>query len=92
MDTQLDTAISSKSAPLKMVHFIADLLTDLPVRGKVVSIEVEDASYLVTLALQDRGLSIHQLSAWDMSRSLRGDPQALAAIRADLLRDAEHVA
>jgi len=83
------TAVSSKSAPVKMVHFIADLLADLPVRGKVVSIEVEDSSYLVTLALHNRGLSVHQLSAWDVSRSLRGDPEALAAIRADLLRDAE---
>ncbi len=79
MDAQL-----SKSAPTKMVHFIADLLTDLPVRGKVVSIEVEDSAYLVTLAVGHRGMAVRHLSAWDVSRSLRGDPQAVAALRADL--------
>lgn len=81
MDAQL---VSGKSAPAKMVHFIADLLTDLPVRGRVVSVEVDGASYLVTLAVAHRGVTARHLSAWDVSRSLRGDPEAVAALRADL--------
>lgn len=76
-----------KPAPTKMVHFLSEVLLDLPVRGRVVSVEVEDASYLVTLALHDQGQRVHQLSAWDVSRSMRGDPTALAAIRADFLRE-----
>jgi hypothetical protein len=85
MDTQF---ASGKSAPAKMVHFIADLLTDLPIRGKVVSVEVDGPAYLVTLALPHRGLTVRHLSAWDVSRSLRGDPDAVAAIRAELARTA----
>lgn len=85
MDAPTATA---KPAPVKMVHFMSELLQELAVKGRVVSVEVGDAGYLVTLALPHRGLSVHQLSAWDVSRSLRGDPNALAAIRADLLRDA----
>lgn len=81
--------IANKSAPTRMVHFIADLLTELPVRGKVVSIEVEDSAYLVTLALANRGLTVHHLSAWDVSRSLRGDPEAMAALRAHLAQAAD---
>lgn len=80
-------ATANKPAPVKMLHFIADLLQDLPIKGRVVSVEVEDTTYLVTLALPGRGLSVHQLSVWDVSRSMRGDPNALAAIRANLLRD-----
>ncbi|MGH7391334.1 MAG: hypothetical protein ACREM3_18020 [Candidatus Rokuibacteriota bacterium] len=76
-----------KPAPAKMVHFLSEVLLDLPVRGRVVSVEVENASYLVTLALPDQGRRVHQLSVWDVSRSMRGDPTALAAIRADFLRD-----
>ncbi|OLC16508.1 MAG: hypothetical protein AUH29_05010 [Candidatus Rokubacteria bacterium 13_1_40CM_69_27] len=79
---------ANKPAPVKMVHFIAELLQDLPIKGRVVSVEVEDTAYLVTLALAGRGLSVHQLSVWDVSRSMRGDPNALASIRADLLRGA----
>ena len=78
-------ATSSKPAPLKMVQFIKEVLLELPVRGQVVSVEVEDASYLVTLAHPDRAPSVHQLSAWDVSRSMRGDEVALATIRAGLL-------
>jgi len=80
--------IGSKPAPVRMMHFIAEVLGELPVRGKVVSVEVDDGSYLVTLALADGGLRVQHLSAWDVSRSLRGDPEALAALRAGLLRDA----
>jgi hypothetical protein len=79
---------TSKPAPTKMVHFIKDVLTDLPERGQVVSVEVEGASYLVTLAHPDRTHSVHHLSAWDVSRSMRGDAAALAAIRAGLLDQA----
>lgn len=75
-----------KPAPTKMVHFLAEVLLDLPFKGRVVSVEVEDASYRVTLALDDQEEQIHQLSAYDVSRSMRGDPTALAAIRADFLR------
>ncbi len=71
-----------------MVHFLAEVLLELPVKGRVVSVEVEDASYRVTLALSDQGhrTQVHQLSAYDVSRSMRGDQDALAAIRADFLR------
>jgi hypothetical protein len=82
MQARLD---SSKPAPLKMVNFLKEVLLELPVRGQVVSVEVEDASYRVTVAHPDRARSIHQLSAWDVSRSMRGDAAALAAIRAGLL-------
>jgi hypothetical protein len=76
-----------KPAPTKMVHFLSEVLLELPVKGRVVSVEVEDASYRVTLALHDQGQRVHQLSAYDVSRSMRGDPAALAAIRADFLRE-----
>ena len=82
----------NKAAPAKMVHFLAELVTELPVRGKVISVEVEDAAYLVKLALPSRGLTVHQLSAYDVSRSMRGDPVARAALRADLMRDVEQSA
>ena len=75
-----------KPAPTKMVHFLAEVLLELPVKGRVVSVEVEDASYRVTLAFNDQGHRVHQLSAYDVSRSMRGDATALAAIRADFLR------
>ncbi len=79
---------TEKQAPAKMHYFISELLLDLALRGKVLSIQVEDSTYLVTLSLPHRGITIHQLSAYDVSRSMRGDPDALAVLRADLLRDA----
>ena len=85
MDNMLGT---NKPAPVKMVNFIAGLLIDLPSRSKVVSVEVESGTYLVTVASANGGVSVHQLSAWDVSRSMRGDPDALAALRADLGRHA----
>jgi hypothetical protein len=87
-----DEIRENKAAPTKMVHFLAELVTELPVRGKVISVEVEDAGYLVKLALPSRGLTVHQLSAYDVSRSMRGDQAALAALRADLMRDLEQSA
>jgi len=85
MDTSVGT---NKLAPLKMVHFIAELLIDLSSRSKVVSVEVEGNTYMVTVSRQDGGLAVHQLSAWDVSRSMRGDPDALAALRAGFERHA----
>jgi hypothetical protein len=79
---------ANKPAPVKMVHFMSELIQDLALKGRVVSVEVGEAAYLVTVAVPHRGLSVHELSAWDVSRSMRGDPSALAAIRADLSRDA----
>jgi hypothetical protein len=76
-----------KLAPTRVHHFIADQLNDLAVRGKVVSVWVEESAYLVMLSLADRGITFRQLSPYDVSRSLRGNPDALAVIRADLLRD-----
>ena len=78
---------TDKLAPAKMHHFIAEQLLDLAVRGKVLSVLVEESAYRVTLALPDRGVAFRHLSAYDVGRSLRGDPDALAVIRADLLRD-----
>jgi hypothetical protein len=77
--------VSPKAAPVKMVNFIAELLLDLPTRSKVVGVEAEEAGYVVTLARPEGPRTTHRLSAWDVSRSLRGDPQALAAVRASLL-------
>ena len=71
-----------------MVQFIARLLIDLPSRSKVVSVEVEGSAYVVTVAWAHGGVSQHQLSVWDVSRSMRGDPDALATVRADLGRHA----
>ena len=53
----------------------------------VLSVLVEESAYLVTLSLPDRGVAFRHLSAYDVGRSLRGDPDALAVLRADLLRD-----
>jgi hypothetical protein len=78
---------TDKLAPAKMHHFIAEQLLDLAVRGKVLSVLVEESTYLVTLSLPDRSVAFRHLSAYDVGRSLRGDPDALAVIRADLLRD-----
>jgi hypothetical protein len=78
---------TDKRAPAKMHHFIAEQLLDLAVRGKVLSVLVEESAYLVTLSLADRGVTLRHLSAYDVSRSLRGDPDALALVRADLLRE-----
>ncbi|HXG16941.1 MAG TPA: hypothetical protein VNK50_11885 [Calidithermus sp.] len=83
-----ETTVSAKAAPVKMVHFIAELLLDLPSRGKVVGVEAHQAGYVVTLAAPDGVVTTHHLSAWDVSRGLRGDPQALAAVRAGLLTGA----
>jgi hypothetical protein len=85
METTVGT---NKPAPVKMVNFIAGLLIDLPSRSKVVSVEVESGTYLVTVASTNGGVCLHHLSAWDVSRSMRGDPDALAALRADLGRHA----
>ncbi len=78
---------TDKLAPAKMHHFITEQLLDLAVRGKVLSVLVDEAAYLVTLSFPDRGVAFRHLSAYDMGRSLRGDPEALAVLRADLLRD-----
>jgi len=85
----MDTSVGiNKLAPLKMVHFIAELLIDLSSRSKVVSVEVEGSTYMVTVSGQDGRRAVHQLSAWDVSRSMRGDPDALAALRAGFERHA----
>jgi hypothetical protein len=76
---------TDKRAPAKMHQFIAEQLLDLAVRGKVLSVLVEESAYLVTLSLPDRGVTLRHLSAYDVGRSLRGDPEALASVRADLL-------
>jgi len=78
---------TEKLAPAKMHYFIAEQLNDLAVRGKVLSVLVAESAYLVTISLADRGVTFRHLSAYDVSRSLRGDPDALAVIRADLLRE-----
>jgi hypothetical protein len=78
---------TEKLAPTRVHHFIADQLNDLAVRGKVVGVWVEESAYLVMLSLADRGMTLRQLSPYDVSRSLLGNADALAVIRADLLRD-----
>ena len=78
---------TGKLAPARMHHFIADQLNDLAVRGKVVSVFVQESDYLVMLLLADRGITYRHLSPYDVSRSLRGDADALAILRADLLRE-----
>lgn len=75
---------TAKLAPARMHHFIADQLNDLAVRGKVLSVLVQESAYLVMLSLADRGIASRHLSPYDVSRSLRGDPDALAIIRAEL--------
>lgn len=75
---------NNNPAPAKMVRFIEELIEDAAT-GRVVAVDVANGTYRVTLTRPDHGLSIHQLSAWDVSRSLRGDPDARAAIRAGLL-------
>jgi hypothetical protein len=76
-----------KLAPAKMHYFIVEQLNDLAVRGKVVSVLVQESAYVVMLSLADHGTAFRYLSPYDVSRSLRGDPHALALVRADLLRD-----
>jgi hypothetical protein len=78
---------TEKLAPARMHHFIADQLNDLAVRGKVLSVFVQESAYLVMLSLADRGVTVRRLSPYDVGRSLRGDLDALAVVRADLLRD-----
>ena len=79
---------TEKLAPTRVHHFIAAQLNDLAMRGKVVSVWVQESAYVVMLSLTDRGITFRQLSPYDVSRSLRGNPDALAVIRADLLGDA----
>jgi len=76
-----------KLAPAKMHYFIGEQLNVLAVPGKVLSVLVQESGYLVTLSLPDRGIAFRQLSPYDVSRSLRGDQDALAVVRADLLRE-----
>lgn len=78
---------TEKLAPAKMHYFIVEQLADLAVRGKVLSVLVQESAYLVMISLADRGIAFRQLSPYDVSRSLRGDKDALAVLRADLLRD-----
>ena len=78
---------TEKLAPTKMHHFIVEQLNDLAVRGKLLSVLVQESAYLVRLSLADRGVAFRQLSPYDVSRSLRGDRDALALVRAGLLRD-----
>ena len=75
---------TEKLAPARMHHFIADQLNELAVRGKVVSVLVQESAYLVVLSLADRGSTFLRLSPYEVSRSLRGDSNALAVIRAEL--------
>lgn len=77
----MNAPTASKPAPLKLVHFLSEMLIDLPVRGRVVSVQVGEASYLVTVALADGGQAVSQFSVWEVSRGMRGDPAARAAIR-----------
>ena len=79
--------IKDKLAPTRMHHFIAEQLLDLAVRCKVLSVLCGDSAYVVTLAIPERGITCRHVSAYDVGRSLRGDPDALAHVRADLLRD-----
>ena len=79
---------TEKLAPAKMHYFIGEQLNLLAVSGKVLSVRVQESAYLVMLSLVDRGIAVRHLSAYDVSRSLRGDPDALALVRADLLREA----
>lgn len=69
-----------------MVHFISGILQDMPSRSKVLSVEVGNGTYLVTLADPERGLSVVPLSAFDVARSMRGDPASVAALKAGLVR------
>jgi hypothetical protein len=77
--------VSEKTAPAKLYHFLAELMMDMALRGKVESVEVAGGSYVVTLSRHDGSTSTHELSAYDMSRSMRGNPDAVAAIRSQLL-------
>lgn len=83
-----DMTMGVKLAPTRMHHFITELLVDLPLRGRVVSVEVLDETYLVTLALANRRIAVSRLSAYELSRSMRGDQEALDAVRTHLLRQA----
>jgi hypothetical protein len=82
----MDARIAAKPAPLRIVHFLSELLRDLSSPCKVLSVEVEAAMYRVTLALPDHGRAIIRLSAFDVSRSVRGDQDALASLGSDLTR------
>jgi hypothetical protein len=78
----------AKPAPLKIVNFLAELVRETPCPGKIVAVEVEAGTYRVTLALPERGLVAVPLSAFDVSRSVRGDREALATLGANLVRGA----
>jgi hypothetical protein len=80
------SATALKPAPTKIVRFLGEILGAEPGRGTVISVEVESNTYRVTLAVPDRGLVVVPLSAFDVSRSVRGDREALAALGADLVR------
>jgi hypothetical protein len=75
-----------KPAPTKIVRFLGEILGAQPGHGTVISVEVESNAYRVTLAVPERGLVVVPLSAFDVSRSVRGDREALATLGADLVR------
>ena len=77
---------TAKPAPAKMHYFIVEQLNDLAVRAKVLSVQVQESAYLVILSFGNV-IAYRQLSPYDVSRSLRGDPDALTLVQADLLRD-----
>ena len=78
---------TEKLAPARMHYFIGEQLNALALPGKVLSVRVQESAYLVTLSLADHGIARRQLSPYDVSRGLRGDQDALALVRADLLRE-----
>jgi hypothetical protein len=76
----------AKPAPLKIVNSLSDLVRDLPCRGRIVAVEVEAGTYRVRLAIPEDGLVSVPLSAFDVSRSVRGDREALATLGANIVR------
>lgn len=81
-----DPMTAPKPAPVKIVRFLGEILGEDPGRGRIISVEVEASTYRVTLAVPERGLVVVPLSAFDVSRSVRGDRDALATVGADLVR------
>ena len=84
----MDARIAAKPAPLRIVHFLSELMRDLSSPGKILSVEVEGAMYRVTLVLPDHGHAVIRLSAFDVIRSVRGDQEALTNLGNDLVRGA----
>jgi hypothetical protein len=83
----MDASVTAlKPAPIKIVRFLGEVLDAQPGHGTVISVEVEASTYRVTLAVPERGLVVVPLSAFDVSRSVRGDREALATLGADLIR------